>query len=104
MLYILLAGWHLLPAIAVDGSKPVSWLTKDLDATDVLVYDTTTSAFTSAPDIQPGQAYFVNLRTSSLFTPPLPREVTTHFVYDGDGGRVKQTTASGTTTSIGIVR
>lgn len=38
---------------------------------------------------------------TSTWTPPLPRNVTTTFVYDGDGGRVKQTTAAGTTTYIG---
>ncbi|MBI3319284.1 MAG: hypothetical protein HYZ89_01680, partial [Candidatus Omnitrophica bacterium] len=96
----LLPGWHLLPAIAVD-TKPLSWLLSGIDAEQIQRYDTTTSSLTPPTEAKPGEAYFVKVRTASTWTSPLPREVTTQFVYDGDGGRIKSITDAGTTTFLG---
>ncbi|MDP3722679.1 MAG: RHS repeat-associated core domain-containing protein, partial [Candidatus Omnitrophota bacterium] len=81
----------------------ISWLTAGLDADQVLVYDAVTQTLKPPTETTVGQAYFVHVVTTSLFTPSLPRDPTTRFVYDGDGGKVKQITASGTTTLLGEV-
>jgi hypothetical protein len=52
-------------------------------------------------EVTPGVAYFAKVRTASTWTPPLPRDPTTRFVYDGDGGRVKRIDATGTTRYLG---
>jgi RHS repeat-associated protein len=64
-------------------------------------YDAATTSLQTATQVEPGQAYWVQLATSATWTPPLPQDVSTRFTYDGDGGRVKQVTAAGTTTYLG---
>ena len=56
---------------------------------------------TSATTLEAGQAYFVHVPAAASWTPPLPRDPTTRFVYDGDGGRVQSITRQGTTTFLG---
>jgi len=82
-------------------SKPTTWLTTGLDADQILAYDPTTQALKPATGVAAASAYFVHLRTASTFSPSLPRDPTTKFVYDGDGGRVKQVTPQGATTFLG---
>jgi len=94
------AGWHVLPAVSLQPTA-VSAVFGSLAPSQVLRYETTTGSLTTATQVEPGQAYYVQLPTASTWTPPLPRDPTTTFVYDGDGGRVKQITASGTTTYLG---
>lgn len=72
-----------------------------LSPTAVKRYDQTTSSLQTATQAEPGQAYYVHMTAASTWTPPLPKDVTTNFVYDGDGGRVKQITVAGTTTFLG---
>ncbi|MBI3021625.1 MAG: hypothetical protein HYY59_06495 [Candidatus Omnitrophica bacterium] len=98
----LLPGWHLLPAISTQQTA-VSTIFGTIDSEQILRYDTATSSLTTLTSVEPGQAYFVQVRTTSTWSPPLPRDPTTTFVYDGDGGRVKQVTAAGTTTYLGEV-
>ncbi|GEM_PF-1026701 len=97
----LLPGWHLLPAITLNSKLSTQTLFRGIDATQLLRYDTVSGSLTTVERVEPGQAYFVQVRSSSTWHPPLPREVTTTTVYDGDGGRVKQRTPSGTTTYLG---
>lgn len=95
------AGWHLLPALVVDTPKPTSWLTQDLSADAVLKIDSATGLTAPATETAAGQAYWVHLTQAGVFSPSLPRDPTTAFTYDGDGGRVKQTTSAGTTLYLG---
>ncbi|MEK7806314.1 MAG: RHS repeat-associated core domain-containing protein, partial [Chloroflexota bacterium] len=97
----LLPEWHLLPAIAVDGPKPLSWLLQGVTYDIIWRFNPTTQQLETPTDILPGESYFVHVLTTSLFSPPPPRDQTTTFVYDGDGGKVKQVTAAGTTISLG---
>ena len=94
------AGWHLLPATSTQQTA-ISTIFGSLSPTAVKRYDSATSSLQTATQAEPGQAYWVQLSTSKTWTPPLPKDVTTQMVYDGDGGKVKQTTASGTTTYLG---
>ncbi|MBI4356227.1 MAG: VCBS repeat-containing protein [Candidatus Omnitrophica bacterium] len=96
----LATGWHLLPAISSQPSA-ISQNFAGIDYDQVLAYDTTSGSLTTATDAVPGQSYFVHARTASTWRPPLPRDPTTRFVYDGDGGRVKQITSAGTTLFLG---
>ncbi|MBI4597113.1 MAG: glycohydrolase toxin TNT-related protein [Candidatus Omnitrophica bacterium] len=96
----LLPGWHLVPAHSTQPTA-LSTIFSSIDAAQILKYDAALSSLTPATEIQPGAAYFVQVATASTWTPPLPRDPTTRFVYDGDGGRVKQVTASGTTRFLG---
>ena len=41
------------------------------------------------------------MRNTGTFSPSLPRDPTTRFLYDGDGGKVKQITPLGTTLLLG---
>ena len=98
-----LPEWHLLPAMVVDGSQPVSWLLQGVNYDQIKRWNPTTKQLENPTEIVPGESYFVHVVSTSLFKPPLPRDVTTKFVYDGDGGTVKRTTAAGTTTLLGEV-
>ncbi len=93
----LLPEWQLLPAIAVDGPQPVSWLLQGLNYDQIWRWNPTTKQLEQPTQIQPGESYFVHIVTTSLFNPPVPRDQTTTYVYDTDGGRIKKVTASGTT-------
>ncbi|MDP3723997.1 MAG: RHS repeat-associated core domain-containing protein, partial [Candidatus Omnitrophota bacterium] len=97
----LLPGWHLLPTITVDEPKPLSWLLGGVSYDQAALFNPATQQLEPATTLKPGEAAFVHVVSPSFHTPPLPKDVTTRFVYDGDGGRVKQTTASGTTTYLG---
>ena len=97
----LLQEWHLLPAIATDGNQPLSWLLQGVNYDQVLRWDAQTQQLQTATQVAAGEAYFVHVTSTSSFTPPLPEDQTTTFVYDGDGGRVKKVTASGATTFLG---
>jgi len=95
-------GWHLLPAISLQPAA-LSLIFSGVDYDQLKAYDTATSSLTTPTDAQPGKSYWVHIRTASTFSPAFPRDPTTRFVYDGDGGRVKQITAAGTTTFLGEV-
>ena len=41
---------------------------------------------TSTSTVSPGQSYWVNVSAASTWSPPLPRNVTTSYVYDGKIG------------------
>ncbi|MBI3292862.1 MAG: hypothetical protein HYZ73_08675, partial [Elusimicrobia bacterium] len=94
------AKWHLLPAIALE-SKPTAWLLQGVAYDQVHAYDAVSQQLAPTTQVQPNQAHYVHVTTSGSFRPPLPKDVTTKFVYDGDGGKVKQITASGTTAYVG---
>ncbi len=95
-------GWQLLPAISTQQTA-LSTIFGSLSPLAVKRYDPATSSLQTATQIDPEQAYWVQLGASATWSPPLPKNVTTSFVYDGDGGKVKQITASGTTTYLGEV-
>jgi len=100
----LLPGWHLLPALAVDGSLTVGQVFSGVAAGRILRYDTASGSLTPVAGSDPaqvGQAYFVEVVSASPWRPPLPRDQTTTLRYDGDGGKVKRITAEGTTTYLG---
>ncbi len=94
------AGWHLLPSTSLQ-TGPVSTVFAGLDADHILTWDRATKTLKPATEVVAGLAYWVHLRTAGTFRPSLPRDPTTRFVYDGDGGRVKKTTAAGTTVFLG---
>ncbi|OGX37530.1 MAG: hypothetical protein A3C53_04955 [Omnitrophica WOR_2 bacterium RIFCSPHIGHO2_02_FULL_68_15] len=97
----LAAGWHLVGATQATGTLPLaSWLT-GVTASQVKTLPPGTTTLAAATQAEPGKAYWVQVGTAGTWTPPnAPVEVTS-FVYDGDGGRVKQTTAAGTTVYLG---
>ena len=96
----LLPGWHLLPASSLEPLA-LPEVFSGIDYDQILEYDAQTQVLLPATQADSGKAYFVNVRTSSAWTPPVPDEVITQFVYDGDGGRVKKTTSAGTTVFLG---
>jgi len=96
-----LPEWHLLPAIVVDDPQPVSWLLQGVNYDQIWRFNATTQQLEAVTEVQPGEAYFVHVVSTSLFNPPVPRDQTTTFIYDGDGGKVKRITAAGTTTYLG---
>ena len=51
--------------------------------------------------VAPGQAVFILMNASRTWTLPGATSTTSTFVYDGDGGRVKQLTSAGTTVYVG---
>jgi len=93
-------GWHLLPSVSLE-SRAASQVFGGLDYDQVLAYNTTGAALESATDVAAAQAYFVHVRNTGTFSPSLPRDPTTRFLYDGDGGKVKQITPLGTTLLLG---
>ena len=95
----LAAGWQLLPAVSLQHDT-LAHVFKGLvvDAAKTVTADGT--ALTTATDVQPAQADFVQVHTAATWTPPLPSGAT-QFVYDGDGGRVKTLQDSGTTVHVG---
>jgi len=101
----LTAGWHLLPSIATgDTSLTVGQVFTGIAYGRILRYDPSSGSLTSVNPNDPaliGQAYYVEVLSASTWTPPLPKDVTTQFVYDGDGGRATQITPRGTTTYLG---
>ena len=97
----LAAGWHLLGATNATGALSLaSWL-NGLAYGAVKKLPAGSSTLSDATQADAGQAYWVQVTATSTWTPPVPPSQTTTFVYDGDGGRVKQTTASGTTLFLG---
>ena len=59
---------------------------------------------TTASEAQEAQSYWVAVASPSTWTPALPPAAAggvTRFRYDGDGGRVQQTTPAGLTTFLG---
>jgi YD repeat-containing protein len=98
----LATGWHLLSGIMLQPAS-IGTVFSTVDQSAVKGYDTATRALTTATQTAAARAYYVNVRTTSTWTPPLPKDVTTRFAYDGDGGRVRQTTAAGATTFLGQV-
>ncbi|MBI3324328.1 MAG: VCBS repeat-containing protein [Candidatus Omnitrophica bacterium] len=93
-------GWHLIGSTSL-ASQATSTQFAGLDAAQILRYDTASRSLTATTQASPGEAYYVQARTSSTWSAPLPKDPSTRFVYDGDGGRVKLTTAAGTTTFLG---
>jgi len=85
----------------VDGPGSVSGTFSGLALGAVRGYDPASGALTSPTQVTVGQADWVEATAASPWTPPLPRDPTMRFVYDGDGGRVKATGPGGTTTFLG---
>ncbi len=96
------AGWHLLPALTLSP-EPITQQFRGIAIDSIFRYNTSTSPgfLTAADSITPGEAYYVKVRTTSEWTPDLPRSATCRFVYDGDGGRSLQQTATGSTLFLG---
>ncbi len=59
------------------------------------------TALSQSDTVRVGEGVFAEPSAARQWVLPTDGQVTTRFVYDGDGGRVKQTTASGTTTFLG---
>ncbi len=95
-------GWQLLPSLALT-TQAASTALSGVSYTDVRAYNPSTSSLTSTTQVSTGQAYWVNVSATSTWSPPLPKNVTTSYTYDGDGGKVKQVTGAGTTTYLGEV-
>jgi RHS repeat-associated protein len=92
-------GLNLLsnPKIATtDTEKALSSLQKDIDYDAVYKYNTTTGFFENVLDtqLQPGIAYYVNILRDTEWAVNKHLGTTT-YTYDGDGGRVKQLIALG---------
>ena len=96
----LATGWQLLPATLLADSTPTDTF-GSIDASSIQRYDTANGSLATATTVQPAGAYYVNVRTAGTWRPPMPGSATVSFVYDGDGGRVKQVTAAGTTRFLG---
>ncbi len=94
------SGWHLLPAFSLEP-RPSSDVFGNLNYDQLLAYDSAGQMLKPATQVEAGGAYYVHLRTAGTFRPALPRDLSTKFIYDGDGGRVKKITPSGTTTFLG---
>jgi len=95
----LAAGWHLLGATQAQGSQSTSaWLTGLSGATAYPV-----GSATSTTTVEVGKSYWVTVPAAGTWTPPGGTEGVTTFTYDGDRGRVKQTTSTGTTIYLGEV-
>lgn len=94
------AGWELLGSSVLTDTAVATWLS-GVPYTDVRAYDPTTGTLPPATQAQAAKAYWVRMSGAVTWTPPLPKDVSTKFVFDGDGGKVKQITASGTTTYLG---
>ncbi|MBI4597338.1 MAG: VCBS repeat-containing protein [Candidatus Omnitrophica bacterium] len=94
------AGWHLLPTLSLEPSA-LSRVFGGLDTDHLLAFDATAQTLKPATTAEANTAYWVHLRTAGTFAPSLPRDPTTRFLYDGDGGRVKSITAAGPTTFLG---
>ena len=93
-------GWHLLPGVTLQPTTPAA-IFGSIDSAFIRSYDTSNRSLTTVTSVQPASAYYVKVRTASTWSPPLPKDVLTTFVYDGDGGRVKQITAAGATKFLG---
>jgi RHS repeat-associated protein len=96
----LAAGWHLLPAIKLTAT-PTSQVFDGLSPAAIKRVTPATGALTDTTQVEPGQAYWVQLAAPATWTLPLPQDVTTRYTYDGDGGRTKKITASGSTIFLG---
>ena len=96
-----LPEWHLLPAVVVDGPQPVSWLLQGVNYDQIKRWNPSTQQLETPNQVLPGESYFVHVVSTSLFNPPLPRDQTTTFIYDAEGGKAKRITAAGTTTYLG---
>ncbi len=98
----LTVGWNYLPA-KIDGASvtTTAWLS-GVAASEVRKVDPASGGTVVVTQVSAGQAYWVNVSTGGNWTAPTPNRIT-QFVYDGDGGRVKQTDASGTTVFLGDV-
>ncbi len=94
------AGWHLLPATRLQTSD-ISQVFGGIDDDQILTYDAAAAVLKPATEVAAAQAYYVHVRTAGTFSPSLPRDPTTRFIYDGDGGKVKQITPAGTTLLLG---
>ena len=89
------------PVVALSESMPFSTLLSGVSYGQILAVDPSGITVAAGSDAAPGHAYFVQVLSQSTWTPPLPEDVTTTFVYDGDGGRVEQITPAGTTRFLG---
>ncbi len=94
------SGWHLLPALSLEP-RALSEVLSGIDYDQILTYDAAAAVLKPATEAAAAQAYYVHVRTAGTFSPSLPRDPTTRFIYDGDGGKVKQITPSGTTLLLG---
>lgn len=98
-------GWHVLsgPGRAMSVAE---WLTPLVSGTDygiVKTYDPLTKTMSEVTQIQPGRAYYVQMLRTASWTPSMVggQAETVQYAYNGDGGRVKKTTAAGTTRFLG---
>src|SRR3989338_9988180 len=93
-------GWDLLGAGVLTDTAVASWLT-GVSYTDVRGHSPVDDSLPVATQAAVGKAYWVQASSAATWTPPLPRDPTTRFVFDGDGGRVKRITDSQTTLYLG---
>ncbi|HEX9742385.1 MAG TPA: RHS repeat-associated core domain-containing protein [Nitrospiraceae bacterium] len=94
------SGWHLLAAPGLASLTPQDAF-PGLELGEVQGYDASSGALAPATELLPGQAYWVEVLAASTWTPPLPADPLTRFVYDGDGGRVKEVASGGTRIFLG---
>ncbi len=97
----LTTGWQYLASQFDGASTPASTWDGALTFTEVRAVNTTGSTGT-VTQVDSGKAYWVKVASpGGSWTPPAPVFTTTSYVYDGDGGRVKEVSPSGTTTFLG---
>ena len=98
---LLVPGKHLLPGPAetMSVSNWLAGLVGGVDYTDVRGLVSGTTNLAAVTTVRPGQAYYVTMLRTSIWTPPSASRIenpsTVRFMYDGDGGRVKKITSSG---------
>ena len=98
-------GWHLLsaPGRAMSVSQWLSPLVSGTDYGTVKGFDAVTKTMSVVDQVVPGKAYYVQMLRAATWTPSITgaQAETVQHVYNGDGGRVKNITAAGTTRFIG---
>ncbi|HDD23913.1 MAG TPA: hypothetical protein ENF52_00550, partial [Chloroflexi bacterium] len=99
------AGWHLLagPSVDMTAEEWLAPLQKGTDYAAVHEFDASTTQFSEAQQVHPGDAYWVDFVRDVYWTPPVPSELTesAHYYYNADGARIKKVTQDGTTIYIG---
>jgi len=95
-------GWHLLPAVSLMPTDTAQ-VFASVSPARIEGYDSDTDSLAAAPTTELGRAYFVQVPSTKTWTPPLPSQVTTRWIYDGDGGKVKQIAGSATTILLGEI-
>jgi len=104
--YPLMNGWNLIGTPSsnlIAVSDALSNLVLNTDYDRVTEYSSGSYIDLAQDDLlQPGKAYFIHcLRDVTWDIAPQPRTEITTFACDGDGGRVKKSTATSTITYVG---